>query len=229
MARWLAELRRLPRWTGSTGSRVNLVLLVLLLGGYLPWRMGFEFLDALVLMPYAFTSLMFISVAAAEALAPEEIPSGECRGELRRRVWATAAGGLCYSGAILALGLVAVNLGTLPALVAPPFLTMISYAALSLAVAAFAAASAALMVAHHDTAADVRSRIRGILLLLLGVWLFRGWLIPVGLREQVAPWTTTARLGWLAAGGAVVLSLLAERRLRQAHARLWEMARDPET
>lgn len=228
MALWLAELRCLPQWTGSTGSRVNLVLLVLLLGGYLPWRMGFEFLDALVLMPYAFTSLMFVSVAAAEALGPEQIPAEEQRAGLRRRIWAVAVGGLCYSGAILALGLAAVNLGTFPALVTPPLLTVVCYVALSLGVATFAAASAALMVAHHDTAGDVRSRIRGILLVLLGLWLFRGWLIPAGLREQAAPWTTTARLGWLAICGSAVLFLLAEWRLRRAHARLWEMARERE-
>ena len=45
-----AEVRRLPEWLDGAGPKVNLTLFGLILGVVLPWAMGFQYLDPMILM-----------------------------------------------------------------------------------------------------------------------------------------------------------------------------------
>lgn len=215
------EVRRLPEWAGSAGARVNQTLFVLLLGVYLPFRMGIEFLDPLVIVPFAFASLVFVSGAAAEAFGSAVLPEPATAASLRPRMIALSLGGGLYAWSILISGVVVVNIGNwygFPLL--PPALTSWTAPLLSLGLSAFGAATALLLFTHHYSVKDVRSRLRGGLFLFLLVWLFHSWLVPIALREKIAPYLTTDKIAAFTFALAVLLLLLSEHRLRTAVKRM---------
>ena len=169
------------------GSKINLVLLTALAGGYVPWKMGIEFLDPLVVVPFALVSLMPVSAA----LPP-------------RSLVRTGSLGMGYALLVLGLGVVLVNAGFWHGqLLLPPWPAVFAAALLAFSASFFAGAAALAMLGNNYTAAEAGRRIRLVLLVLLAAWLFRGTLVPTGLREAVAPVATT----WGIAGMAVVVSL----------------------
>jgi hypothetical protein len=158
----------------SSGSRVNLILLAGLAGGFLPWKMGIEYLDASVLLPCSLISVMFVSA---------QLPPG-C-------VTRTAATATLYSTTILLLGIIVVNTGFwFGSPIIPPSAILLSAVMLGFGASCFATSAAQRMMARDLTPHEAASRIRLGLLFLLGLWMFRH-LIPATLTELIAPAATT--------------------------------------
>jgi hypothetical protein len=181
----------------SSGNRVNLTLLAGILGVFLPSKMGIEYLDPLVLLPVSCVSLMLVA-----ALTPE---------------WGfprVALAGMAYGSGVVAAGIAVVNAGFWHGVpIIPPATVLVSIPLLSFSVSAFAAAAGSWMNARNLTPAEARTRIRGVLLVLLALWVFRSSVIPETLRGWVAPFATTGGIAAI----VLVLStalLLAARRNR---------------
>jgi len=125
------------------GSLTWYLLLAGLLGFYLPWRLGFEFLDAAVLLPYACLSSLFATRAygpepARRLLDPPAAPAD------RRKVVAAAAAGWGAALLILAAGLLTVNVASWHGRpLVPPLGVLLSVVGLSLPVALVSVAAAA--------------------------------------------------------------------------------------
>ena len=173
-----------------TGSQVNLVLLFLLAGLYLPSRMGIEFLDPLTIVPYSLIGLVFVSGAAAAVF--EDLDSYRV---LRARVWRLALGGLGYAVLVLGAGVIMVNIGFWHGeVLLPPVPICLVTVWLILSLSALVAAVAAHLMRRHHTSSEVKSRLLGALLGVLLAWVFRSSLAPVAAREWIAPVATTAGL-----------------------------------
>lgn len=93
------------------------IAMAVLLGGYLPWRLGLEFLDAAVLVVYGCLSALFAS--------PEQSVLWRAIGKAAMVGWGAAL-------LLLVMGLVTVNItGWHGRLLLPPVAVLVSVAALS--------------------------------------------------------------------------------------------------
>lgn len=217
LSRFGQELKRLPSYAGGAASLVNQTLIAGFLGVYLPWRLSFQFLDPLVIIPYALTGLIFASGASVEAFAGDDSSEEGEESAIRCRVGVVAVGGLGYSSLLTFTGLLVVNARNWHGdLIIPPAPVCVVAPLLSLAASGFMAASAALLLSRYYSPGDVKTRFRAALAGLVAVWVFRGWIVPVALKEWIAPLLTTRGIAVLTAIFSMLLALLAERRVRAA-------------
>lgn len=178
----------------STASKVNLVLLALLTGAYMPWNMGLLFLDPLIIVTYAGLALFYAGAT----------PGGD---PLR-----TGLFGAAYSTLVIALGVVSVNLGLKQgAPVLPVLPVSIATPLLSFSAATFAATWARDHIARRNPPHDAASRIRWLTLILLMAWVMRASFIPAAIRDVAAPATTTRGVFLLALGASGVMLAAARR------------------
>src|SRR5882724_10463073 len=135
----MQELSQLPRRMGGTTGVLIYAFAMLALGILLPWHLGFDFLDAMVLLAYACLPALLVAPVVAESFAGDleraQVP--ETPEERRRLLYAKVLTGALY-GWISALlctvtGLTTVNL-SLTSWILPPGLLAIDLAVLSLAV-----------------------------------------------------------------------------------------------
>jgi hypothetical protein len=199
-------MRTEPVAKSWTGTQVNLVLLFLLAGLYLPSRMGIEFLDPLTIVPYSLIGLVFVSGSAGAVF--EDLESYRL---LRARVWRIALGGLGYAVSVLGAGVIMVNIGFWHGeVLLPPVPICLATVWLIFSLSALVAAVAAHLMRRHYTSAEVKSRLLGTLLAVLLAWVFRSSLVPVALREWIAPVGTTAGLTSLIGGIGLAAIFTAE-------------------
>jgi hypothetical protein len=176
---------------------VNLCLLAALLGILLPVKMGIEYLDAGVILPYSLAGLAPLSGAAAEAFALRAP-------DPRRRVAALAAGGLAYALAIIGLGVAIVSARAGYGLLLPSRLVASSAVLLSVTANAYMAAAAGVMSRRGYRTEEIKSRLRALLGVALVLWIARPWIVPAAVGEWLAPWSTSRGI----AGGTLALSAL---------------------
>jgi hypothetical protein len=169
----MQELSQLPRRMGGTTGVLIYAFALAALGILLPWRLSFDFLDAMILLAYACLPALLVAPVVAESFAGEreraQIPATSK--ERRQLLYAKVTAGVLYgwSSALLALvmGLVTVNL-SFARWILPPGLLAIDLAVLSLAVSASAAGiSAAVSVKARNAKYAKRTLRQGFLLLLV--------------------------------------------------------------
>ena len=171
---------------------VRHVAIVVLLGGYVPWRLGFEFLDAGILLVYGCLAALFVAPRITRRLGTEqerrvlevrrEAPEW---GVLWREVGKAAAGGWGMALLLVGVGLMVVNAtGWHGRVLLPPAAVVVSVVVWSGSVAVLASAVGARMALESRRAAEAARGLRGRILLLLlagfvvwellpGEW--RGW------------------------------------------------------
>src|SRR5258706_15549935 len=112
----LQELSQLPRRMGGMTGVLIYGFALVALGILLPWRLGFDFLDAMILLAYACLPALLVAPVVAESFAGDRerahIPA--TYEERRQSLYAKVAAGALYGwiSALLALviGIVTVNL-----------------------------------------------------------------------------------------------------------------------
>jgi len=187
----MQEITRLPRRMGGTTGVSIYAFALMALGILLPWRLSFDFLDAMILLAYACLPALLVAPVVAESFAGERerahIPA--TLEERRQLLHAKVTAGVLYgwSSALLALvmGLVTVNL-SFTRWILPPTLLAIDLALMSLAVAICAASlSAAVSVKARNAKYAKRTLRQGFLLLLVLV-VYYSRLMPVEWRRCVS-------------------------------------------
>src|SRR5579859_880258 len=187
----MQEITRLPRRMGGTTGVSIYAFALMALGILLPWRLSFDFLDAMILLAYACLPALLVAPVVAESFAGERerahIPA--TLEERRQLLHAKVTAGVLYgwSSALLALvmGLVTVNL-SFTGWILPPTLLAIDLALMSLAVAICAASlSAAVSVKARNAKYAKRTLRQGFLLLLVLV-VYYSRLMPVEWRRCVS-------------------------------------------
>ncbi len=203
------------------------LVLAALLGIWLPWRMGFEFLDAAVLLLYGLLSTAAAAPAIAAALGSEqerpvldaarEVPEA---GALYRAIGRAAAIGWIEAMAVTAAGLATVNLASWHGrVVLPPAGVLASVAALSLGAALLTASAGARAAIEARSAAAAARELRGRCLLLIVAGLAGVRLLPGGWKTwfdaQMTPESLVRNAALatpaLALGSAAIALRLARR------------------
>jgi hypothetical protein len=207
-----AERRNLPLWLGGTSGVVIHALLVALLGFYAPFRLGIDWLDPLIVIPYWCASLIFVAGAAPEAFSGPK----PCQ-NWSSKLLAVSGGGWLYAAVIVLLALLTVNTRHWHGQMLLPA-GAVRWAAplLSFSAAAGLAAFGARLSAENHPAPAVKGLLRG------GLWgvtllLIAGPAVaPVALREWLAPHLTTPGLARLCVAGSLLSAALAACQIRRA-------------
>jgi hypothetical protein len=178
------------------------VAIVVLVGGYLPWRLGFEFLDAGILVVYGCLAALFVAPRIARRLGAEqerrvlevrrEAPE---RGALWREVGEAAVGGWGMALLLVGVGLVVVNVtGWHGPVLLPPAAVLVSVVVWSGSVAVLASAVGARMALESRSAAEAARGLRGRILVLLLAGFLVWQLLPGEWREWFDAQMTPGRL-----------------------------------
>ena len=175
---------------------------VALLGCYLPWRLGFEFLDAGVVVVYGCLAALFVAPRITRRLGAErerrvlEVPREPPeRGVLWREVGQAAAGGWGAALLLVGMGLVTVNITQWHGRVLlPPAAVLASVVVWSGSVAVLTSAVGARMALEARSAAEASRALRGRILLLLLAGFLAARLLPGEWREWFDAQMTPGRL-----------------------------------
>jgi hypothetical protein len=178
------------------------VAIVALLGGYLPWRLRFEFLDAGTLLVYGCLAALFVAPRITQRLGAEhERRVLEVRrkapewGVLWREVGKAAVGGWGMALLLVGVGLVVVNVtGWHGRVLLPPAAVLVSVVVWSGSVAVLASAVGARMALESRSAAEAARALRGRILLLLLAGFLVWELLPGEWREWFDAQMTPGRL-----------------------------------
>ena len=157
--------------------------MLLAFGVFIPQRWGFDFLDLRLVLAYAFIPMLFVAPAVTSAMR-EGQPARQSTVELFANVGAIMLYGWFVGLAVMALGLVTVNLVYRPPevlLPAPGILP--AYAFFSLAAVSFVAALGAYIALLFTPAAALNTLRVGFILLLVFCYVGVSWL---PLSSQVA-------------------------------------------
>jgi hypothetical protein len=187
----IQELCQAPRRMGGTTGVLIYAFALLGLGILLPWRLSFDFLDAMVLLAYACLPALLVAPVVAESFAGdhERAQIFSTVEERRRWLYAKAAAGALYgwSSALLALvmGIATVSLSS-TRWILPPALLAIDLALMSLAVSAFTAGIAATVSVRARSAKYAKRTLRQGFLLLLVLVLYYSRFMPVEWKRHAA-------------------------------------------
>jgi hypothetical protein len=200
------RMRHIATWLGGASGAVIHALLVAFLGVYLPWRLGLDLLDPLVVIPYWCTSLLFVAGATAEAFSPE-VPAGVAR---RQMLATVTMYGFAYGTLISTLALLTVNVSNWHGRVLLPAGAVLWTAPLlSLSASACMAAIGARLAAEGHTAQSVKSLLRGTLWGIALLLIAGPSLAPAAVREWIGPHLTTGELPWLCLAASLLLTSIA--------------------
>jgi len=186
----LRELNQLPRRMGGTTGVLICAFALLALGILLPWRLGFDFLDAMVLLAYTFLPALLIAPVVAESFAGDrehaQVPAtSEGR---RQSIYAKVAASALYgwSSALLALvlGIATVNISAEPWILPPPLLA-IDLALISLSVSVFTASIAAAVSIRARSAKYAKRTLRQGFLLLLVLLIYSSRFMPAEWKRHL--------------------------------------------
>lgn len=173
----------------------NNVLVAALFGGLVPYLKGFEFLDVMLLLPYAMLSLFFVAPMVVDAVFATEDRRVPLQGLARAAVlgW---AGGL----AVTWIGIATVSWKA-GRVITPPAAVALALAVLSLLGCLFIAALSAMIAKNALDRDAAKSRLRiGFLLLLVAI---------LGIPRLLSDDTNALLLGMLTPEGLVRLALIA--------------------
>jgi len=190
---------RLSGWPEMMGWYVAILVL---LGGYLPWRLSFEFLDAGVLVVYGCLAALFVAPRITRRLGAEQErrvlavpPEAPERRALWREVGKAAVGGWGAALLLVGMGLVTVNLaGWHGRILLPPAAVLASVVVWSGSVAVATSAVGARMALEARRAGEAARALRGRILLLLLAGLLASRLLAGEWREWFDAQMTPGRL-----------------------------------
>jgi hypothetical protein len=195
------------RRSGGWKSLVVHLLVIGAFGVFYPWRRGFDFLDAFIILAYAGLSMLFAAPAMVAAMAVEA--PGSMR-DLLARIVTSVAYGWGMSVILIATGLITLNAAVRPDEFLHPRWSFLA-AALSfgLGTSLFLSASAALVtMLFSSTAATMFVRV--VFLAVLCLVVFRDVMLPEFVNNWFARQMTTeglTRLAWLGGGGFGALGI----------------------
>ncbi len=210
-----AELRCVPGWLDGAGPKVNLALFGIGLGGAVPWMLGFEFLDPIVLTGISLACVVFVGAVAGNA-GQDADPS-----HVVARVQAIALAGTAYAVTVVLLGLIVVNVRNWHgAMLLPATVNLLTLPLLPAGLSAFLGAEGIRMALRGHKPREIGARFRWTVLLLVMAWYLRGYWMPAAVREWiesylVSSWVAIATVAIAAILGA--LAVIRLRKLRLAH------------
>lgn len=166
------EWRRIVAGLARPAGAFRMLAGLAIFGFLIPWRLGLDFLDVLVLGPYACLSWLFVAPVVAEAFAGagRGVPGVDARAAFLGRLGAALVYGVLAAMLLTAAGLAIVNLAAAPGRLLLPPARVLAPVTLIGAAGAFAVASASAMTAlgaRNAAEAKQKSR-RAFLLLLVG-------------------------------------------------------------
>ena len=209
------ELSRLPRRMGGMTGVLIYAFALAALGIVLPWYLRFEFLDAMILLAYAFLPALLVGPVVAESFAGDreraQIPA--TLEERRQLFYAKVAAGALYGwiSALLALvvGLATVNF-SLKSWILPPTLLAMDLALMSLAVSLFSAGiSAAISVKARSAKYAKRTLRQGFLLLLVLVVYYSRFMPLEWKRRVTVPGASPGFTGFIVVASVALVGLSA--------------------
>jgi hypothetical protein len=150
------------------------LLVVGVFGVFLPWWLGFQFLDPVTITAYCCLGVMFSAPAAAQAFAGERPGS---MGEALARIAVTVLYGEIMTAAILLAGFLTFFSNHSSAMFAPDFLSLGEAGALGLS-GSIAMAAIAAWLALRFSAGAARVALRVIFLALLLLLVYRSRSLP---------------------------------------------------
>jgi len=186
----MQELTQLARRMGGTTGMLIYAFALVALGVLLPWRLSFDFLDAMILLAYAWLPALIVAPVVAESFAGDreraQIPATyeERRQLLYARVTAGALYGWVSALLALVMGLATVNLSFTRWILPPPLLTF-DLALMSLAVSVGAAGIAAAVSVKARSAKYAKRTLRQGFLLLLVLVIYYSRFMPVEWKRRV--------------------------------------------
>lgn len=178
------------------------VAIAVLAGGYLPWRLGFEFLDAGVLVVYGCLAALFVAPRITRRLGAEqerrvlEVPrEAPERRVLWREAGKAAAGGWGAALLLVGMGLITVNITQWHGrILLPAAAVLASVVVWSGSVAVLTSAVGARMALESRSAAEAARALRGRILLVLLAGFLGARLLPGEWREWFDAQMTPGRL-----------------------------------
>jgi hypothetical protein len=184
------EIGQLPRRMGGTTGVSIYAFALLALGILLPWHLGFDFLDAMILLAYACLPVLLVAPVVAESFAGDrdraQIPA--TLEELRQLLYAKVAAGALYGwiSALLALvmGLATVSL-SFTRWILPPALLAIDLALMSLAVSVSAASVSAVVSVRARSSKYAKRTLRQGFLLLLVLVIYYSRFVPAEWKRHM--------------------------------------------
>jgi hypothetical protein len=204
-----AELRRIPGWLDGTGPKVNLTLFGLGLGGVVPWLLGYEYLDPMVLIGISLASVVFVAAAvgnAGQETEPRRIPV---------TVLAITTAGTAYAMAVILLGVSIVNLKNwYGMLLIPPAVNLFTLPLLPAGLSAFLGAEGIRLARGGHKPRDIGARFRWTVLLLVMAWYLRSYWMPAPLHEWVDGNLVSETVALATVVVAAILASLAALRVR---------------
>jgi len=186
----MQELSQLPRRMGGTTGVLIYAFAMLALGILLPWHLGFDFLDAMVLLAYACLPALLVAPVVAESFAGdrERAQITATLQERRRLMYAKVAAGALY-GWISALLVMIMGLTTVclwfARWILPPALLAIDLALMSLAVSVSASSISASISVKARSAKHAKRTLRQGFLLLLVLVVYYSRFMPVEWKRHV--------------------------------------------
>ncbi len=178
----------LPKF--SLRDVIQIAVVFILFGIYVPYRRGFDFFDTLLLVPYSCISFLFCAPAVIDSI----YANGRNKVTLPPIVSGIVYGWL--SGmALVILGIVTVNLTQhMPQAVLPPAAVLLSAMVISLLGCGFVAGLGVWSSFVEDNPRDAKKRIRiGFLAFLCALWFIPMWL-PQGWQDWLALQMTSDKL-----------------------------------
>lgn len=217
------EWRHLPGRAGGLAGMGWYLAIALLLGVYMPWRLGFEFLDAAILLFYSSLSSLLGGPLAARSVGSERerglldpAPAGTAhRPTLYGRVLAAAAAGWFAALVIVAGGLLAVNVTLWHGrALLPPVSVLLSLVVWSLSLAVVTAAAGARIALSASSGASAARTLRSRLLFILSLCVLAAQLLPGRWKTFFDAQMTAGRLARNVAIATPLLLLLGAALLR---------------
>lgn len=186
----MQELSQLPRRMGGTTGVLIYSFALLALGILLPWHLGFDFLDAMVLLAYACLPALLVAPLVAESFAGdrERAQVSAAVAERRQLMYAKVAAGALYGwiSALVALVMGIATVGLSAARwILPPALLAIDLALISLAVSVSAASIAATVSVRARSAKYAKRILRQGFLLLLVLVIYYARFMPVEWKRHM--------------------------------------------
>lgn len=181
-----SEVRRLPEWLDGAGPKVNLTLFAVILGVILPWTMGFQYLDPVILIGVSLACVVFPAAVAGSAGAEVEAQ------EIPPRVLAIATGGLVYALVVTLAGFATLNLlNWYGHILLPDALSLATLPLLPLSLSAFLGAEGVRLSRIGHRPREIGARFRWSALLLVTAWYFRSYWMPAAVRDAIDTRLTT--------------------------------------
>jgi len=193
---------------GFTRVRLYATLVnIVVIGAFgiaVPWRRGFDFFDAAILIPYAFISLLFAAAAATDVVEG----NGSGARQMLARVLASALFGWCVFLVILAIGMLTVNLlYRAHHLFLPPSAVLGAAIALSMA-SSLCVSSFGAYLSVLFSPESAKLILRSLFIVVLLAVLFAPRFLPESTRDAIATNVTSRSLSRYALIAAGILAAL---------------------